>query len=138
MARKSSTQLNYSRIFITLLVIAGLGGGFIFLLSSKQDTVVAASSDFPIDDYMSRSSSLRDNVYTISGKVENREVHSKGEIITLVIEVGKGKTERLPVVIPRQKISSNIEREQSYTFRVKVSSMGQARGLLVAEAVNNA
>lgn len=136
MARKSSTQLNYSRIFLTILVIAALGGGFIYLTGHKPEKI-EAGSDFPIDDYMTRSSSLRDNVYTLSGKVENRDVHSKGEIITLLVNAGKGKSERLPVIVPHQKASINIEREQSYNFTVKVGSMGQSKGLLIAESIAN-
>lgn len=136
MARRSSTQLNYSRIFLTILVIAALGGGFIYLTGSKQEKV-ETGSDFPIDDYMARSSSLRDNVYILSGKVENRDVHSQGEIITLSVNAGKGKTERLPVIVPHQKASINIEREQSYNFTVRVGSMGKSKGLLITESISN-
>ncbi|MEG0723894.1 MAG: hypothetical protein RR419_06720, partial [Akkermansia sp.] len=59
------------------------------------------------------------------------------ELISVIIKSGKeGKEERLPVVVPSTAKTVNIEREQDYTFRIKVSTLHDNKGILVAESVS--
>ncbi len=134
MARKSSSQAGLPRIGITLLLIIVLGGAVIFLLAKRPQSEGKANN-FPIEEYMTRGSSLRDNQYSLFGKVENREITGKGELITLVVKNAKGEESRLPVIVPSTTKGINLEREQSYTFDVIVGSVGDAKGLLIAEKI---
>lgn len=135
MARKSSSQLSLAKIGITLLVIAVVGGIFIMLTSSGEKRAVSGQNNFPIEEYMLFGSSLRDNEYVLYGKVENRLTDAGGDLITLVIKRDGHGEDRLPVIVPRDARTVNVEREQSYRFVVKVENKGDSKGLIVAKEI---
>lgn len=81
-------------------------------------------------------SSLRDNEYTLYGKLENRETMPNGELVTLVVQKEAGGEERLPIIVPQEAKSINLERDQSYYFDVKVQNQKDAKGLLVAKKIS--
>lgn len=135
MARKSSSQLSLAKIGVTLLVIAVVGGIFIMLTSSGEKRTVSGQNNFPIEEYMLFGSSLRDNEYVLYGKVENRLTDAGGDLITLVIKRDGYGEERLPVIVPRDARTVNVEREQNYRFVVKVENKGDSKGLIVAKEI---
>ncbi|MEG0837458.1 MAG: hypothetical protein RSB48_07290 [Akkermansia sp.] len=116
---------------IALIVIV------VFLIGGRSNQSREKIITLPIEDYMTRASQLRDNTYTIDGKVEERFPRGDAELISVIIKSGKeGKEERLPVVVPSTAKTANIEREQDYTFRIKVSTLHDNKGILVAESVS--
>ncbi|MEG0427972.1 MAG: hypothetical protein RR553_08760 [Akkermansia sp.] len=138
MARRASKS---SSTPMTIAFVAGiivLIGIIVFVIGgrnnqSSREKVIT----LPIEDYMTRASQLRDNTYTIDGKVEERFPRGNAELISVIIKSGKeGKEERLPVVVPSTAKTVNIEREQDYTFRIKVSTLHDNKGILVAESVS--
>jgi hypothetical protein len=85
-------------------------------------------SDLPelqVDQFLDNANSLRGSEYRVSGKVSEklRWTPDRGQVISL--EVGEdGRTELLPIQIPGEFSNLNIEREQRYSFKVKVRDGG--------------
>lgn len=136
MARRASKKTNPAAIIgisaallIVMIAIIMLAGG-----SNKSQSGTIA--DFPIDDYLSRGSILRDNTYRLSGRVDERMPRGSGELIVLLVKKSSGIEELLPVIVYQDNKSINIERGQEYNFNVKVISKGSTKGLLVAESVS--
>lgn len=142
MARRSSSGIDKKTIIIIAVLFVGIVGFFVWK-NSDGGTVAFTSSravknTLPIQEYMLRGSALRDNNYTLSGKVENRDIMGDGEIITLAIEEIPGQVDRIPVVVPKESKSINIEREQQYNFEVRIENRGENKGLIIATKISNA
>lgn len=131
--RKASRKKSSSLLFIILggLVLLGI----FIILALPSENAKQASSEFPIEEYMKRGSTLRDNQYTITGRVENQDSCDYGELITIVVNTGKNQQARLPIIVNRESKSMNIEREQSYAFTIIVENKGNAKGLLMATKI---
>lgn len=124
-----------------LAIVAGLVVALVLVIvifgrGASRDS--GPVSDFPIEDYMARGSQLRDNTYRLSGRVEERITRGNGDLVTLVVKKQSGPEERLPVIVPQEAKTINIEREQEYHFKVKVVNRGNEKGLLIAQSVSEA
>lgn len=144
MARSKSSSGMDSKTLIIVALVCVIVAFFVFKdkdgsssPSTKKSTTTEANT-LPISDYMMRGSALRDNEYKLTGKVENRDIMGDGEIITLIVEEVPGKIDRIPVVMPKEAKSINIEREQSYKFDVRIENRGENKGLIIATKVTNA
>ncbi|MEG1508581.1 MAG: hypothetical protein RR889_04955 [Akkermansia sp.] len=137
MARRASKSSNSPMTIAFVAGIIVLIVIVVFLIGGRSNQSREKIITLPIEDYMTRASQLRDNTYTIDGKVEERFPRGDAELISVIIKSGKeGKEERLPVVVPSTAKTANIEREQDYTFRIKVSTLHDNKGILVAESVS--
>ncbi|MEG1071654.1 MAG: hypothetical protein RSE01_07545 [Akkermansia sp.] len=137
MARRASKSSNSPMTIAFVAGIIALIVIVVFLIGGRSNQSREKIITLPIEDYMTRASQLRDNTYTIDGKVEERFPRGDAELISVIIKSGKeGKEERLPVVVPSTAKTANIEREQDYTFRIKVSTLHDNKGILVAESVS--
>ena len=124
MARRASSTLHPGIIIgaIAAIVVAIIAGKS--LLGKKS----AAFTDVPklnVQELLENGNSLRGNEYRVSGKVSEklRWTPDRGQVISL--EVGEeGRTELLPIQIPAEFSSLNIEREQRYSFKVKFRDGG--------------
>lgn len=124
------------KIGLVIVLIALIGGFFIYNMIPRQSSRAGVKNTLPIDEYGRLGSSLRDNEYTLYGTVENRDTSYGGELITLLVETENGNKERLPVIVPANATKMvNIEREQSYYFDVRIESKGENKGLIVAQKV---
>ncbi len=135
MARRASKKKSSPATLIA--IAAGILAIIVAATLMSGGTIKEVSSDreLPIDDYLTRGSLLRDNKYTVQGKVEERFPGDAGEMISLLVK--KGDTEkRLPIVVPQDKKSINIEREQEYRFTVRVSNIDDNKGILVVESMS--
>ena len=138
MARRSVKKRKSSSLGLLGIIGGGivLLLGVIFLFPKGSEEKVA--SQFPLEEYLKRGSTLRDNEYVLLGRVENQDSTEAGELITLVIPQKEGKENkeaRLPILVEREVKNRNIEREQKYRFYVRVENRPQAKGLLVATKV---
>jgi len=77
-------------------------------------------------DYMGNSNSLRGNVYKIEGTVLQSLGWSPTDGRLFSVEVG---SEVLPVRVPRDFNSVNIERGQRFNFKVEVGDSGVLKAL---------
>lgn len=105
---------------VLVLVVAGA-----FFLRPGGKSSFAALPELQVSQFLDNANSLRGNEYRVSGKVSEklRWTPDNGQVISL--EVGEaGRTELLPIEIPAQYSSLNIEREQRYSFKVKFREGG--------------
>jgi hypothetical protein len=101
------------------LVVAALAGGY-FLFGRTSDPY-RTLTPLPIPDYLQNSNSLRGNVYKLDATV--------GQSLAWSPTVGRlfsveANGEVLPVLVPPQFNSVNIERGQRFYFKVEVGDHG--------------
>jgi hypothetical protein len=112
-----------------VLVIAAVAGGY-FLFGKANDPYRTLSS-LPVPDYLQNSNSLRGNVYKIEGTVLQSLQWSPTAGRLFSVEVG---SEVLPVLVPRDFNSVNIERGQRFNFKVEVGDGGVLKALDVKKS----
>ena len=125
MARRASSSAHPVWILLAaFLVIAAVAGGY-FLFGKASDPY-RTLSPLPVVDYMGNSNSLRGNVYKIEGTVLQSLGWSPTDGRLFSVEVG---SEVLPVRVPRDFNSVNIERGQRFNFKVEVGDSGVLKAL---------
>jgi hypothetical protein len=102
-------------------VLLAIGIAAYFLGSSK--TPYRTAPDFPVEDYLSTSTTLRGNSYRLSGAVLNSIAWSPDEG-RLVSVKPNGSESPIPVVIPPSLGETNIEKGQRFHILVEVRDGG--------------
>lgn len=127
MARRASSSAHPVWMLIAgVLVIAALAGGF-FLFGKASDPY-RTLSPLPVQDYLQNSNSLRGNVYKIDATVTQALQWSATSGRLFSVDVNG---EVLPILVPPQFNSVNIERGQRFYFKIEVGD----RGILKAQDV---
>lgn len=140
MARRASSGISVGHIlgiaaaiigffvmaFLLFRIVADVGGGS----SKRQSSAVALS----VSEYLENANSLRGNVYSLKGKIEERLkwTPDRGRLISVDVD-GGATSSPVPVLIPQEFGHVNIDRGASMGFVVKVGR----DGLLVAESVDD-
>jgi hypothetical protein len=109
-------------LMVVVLVLAALAGGY-FLFGRASDPY-RTLTPLPIQDYLQNSNSLRGNVYKLDATI--------GQSLQWSPTVGRlfsveTNGEVLPVLVPPQFNSVNIERGQKFFFKVEVGDHGILR-----------
>ena len=127
MARRASSSAHPVWMLIAAgLLIAALAGGY-FLFGKANDPYRTLST-LPVQDYLQNSNSLRGNVYKIEATVSQALHWSATAGRLFSVEVNG---EVLPVLVPPQFNSVNIERGQRFYFKIEVGD----RGILTAQDI---
>ena len=105
-----------------VLVIAALAGGF-FLFGRTSDPY-RTLSPLPVQDYLQNSNSLRGNVYKLDATISQSLQWSPSVGRLFSVEVNG---DVLPVLVPPQFNSVNIERGQRFFFKIEVGDHGILR-----------
>lgn len=120
MARRASSSAHPAwMILAALLVLAALGGGFI--LFGKASDPYRTLTPLPVPDYLQNSNSLRGNVYKLEATIS--ESLQWSPTVGRLFSVDSGG-EMLPILVPPQFNSVNIERGQRFFFKVEVGDHG--------------
>jgi len=123
MARRASSSAHPIWIAIGVgLLLAALGGGY-FLFGKASDPYRTMTA-LPVADYLQNSNSLRGNVYKLDGTVSKSLEFSPVNGRLFSVEVG---ADLLPILVPPQFNSVNIERGQRFFFKVEVGDKGILR-----------
>lgn len=101
------------------LALVAIGG--YFLGSSGKPYRTAA--EFPVDQYLEESSSLRGNSYRLSGSVINSISWSPGAGRLISLQV-QGSASPVPLVIPARLGEVNVQKGQRFDFLVEVRDNG--------------
>jgi hypothetical protein len=104
------------------LVIAALGGGY-FLFGRAGDPY-RGLTPLPVADYLQNSNSLRGNVYKLDATIAQLLQWSSNTGRLFSVEVNG---DVLPVLVPSQFNSVNIEKGQHFFFKIEVSDHGVLR-----------
>src|SRR5277367_5448867 len=130
MARRASSSVHPVWMLIAAgLLIAALAAGY-FLFGKMSDPYRTMTS-LPVQDYLQNSNSLRGNVYKVEATVT--QVLEVSRTVGRLFSVDAGG-EELPILVPTQFNSINIERGQRFFFKVEVSD----KGILKAQDVKKA
>ncbi len=122
MARRAS-QNSSSPILIIGCISLILIIAIAITLMGKQKEPFENLASFPMQQAMKNANSLRGNSYKVRGKVEERWVKNTYEGLHLSIEE-QGQTYPLFIKLAMGGDRPNIEREQTYTFSVRVEEGG--------------
>jgi len=123
MARRASSSAHpVWMLMVVVLVLAALAGGY-FLFGRASDPY-RTLTPLPIPDYLQNSNSLRGNVYKLDAIVSQSLQWSPtvGRLFSV-----EANGEMLPVLVPPQFNSVNIERGQRFFFKVEVGDHGILR-----------
>ena len=132
MARRASFAIHPGWIFLVLLLVAGAIGAGAFLVNRVNDPYrTIATLDVPA--YLENANSLRGNSYKLSGTVWNYLASTTQAWRLFSIQV-ENATEVLPLFIPSEFNSVNIQKGQHFNFSVEVD----ARGILTVKALQKA
>lgn len=101
------------------LLLGALGGGY-FLFGKASDPYRTMTA-LPVTDYLENSNSLRGNVYKLDAKISKSLEFSPVNGRLFSVEVG---ADLLPVLVPPQFNSVNIERGQRFFFKIEVGDKG--------------
>jgi hypothetical protein len=122
MARRASSVPNIAWLLAglaMLLVLIGAGGYFF----GSSNTPYRATPEFPVDEYLSTSTSLRGNTYRLSGAVLNSIAWSPSEGRLISVKPNNSDSP-IPVVIPAGISEANIQKGQRFHFLVEVREGG--------------
>lgn len=104
---------------VVILLLIGLGGYFF----GSSGTPYRATPEFPVDEYLATSTSLRGNTYRLSGAVLNSIAWSPAEGRLISVQPNNSDSP-LPLVIPAGLGETNIQKGQRFHFLVEVRDSG--------------
>lgn len=122
MARRARTSPGTGWLFAVLaavLLVIGAGGYYFGSSGVPYRTV----PEFPVEEYLSTSTSLRGNTYRLSGAVLNSIAWSPEEGRLISVQP-KNSDSPIPVVIPASLGETNIQKGQRFHFLVEVRESG--------------
>jgi hypothetical protein len=124
MARRASSSTNP-------VLLAGIGVAIIalvivgkFLMTKKSESF---SDAFPLDvkAFLEDGNAFRGDEFFIEGKIDEklRWTPSDGQIVSIRVKTPGGE-EIIPIQIPNKFSDLNIDREQSYAFKIDIKEGG--------------
>ncbi|MES2982950.1 MAG: hypothetical protein V4727_11600 [Verrucomicrobiota bacterium] len=124
MARRASSSTNpILLVGIGVAVIALVFAGR-FLLNKKSESFEDA---FPLDvkAFLDDGNAFRGDEFFIEGKIDEklRWTPSDGQVVSIRVKVPGGE-EIIPIQIPDKFSKLNIDREQSYAFKIDIKDGG--------------
>ena len=104
-----------------VLVLLLIGGGGYFIGTSGAP--YRATPEFPVEEYLATSTSLRGNTYRLSGAVLNSIAWSpeEGRLISVL---PTNSDSPIPVVVPVGLGDANIQKGQRFHFLIEVRDSG--------------
>ena len=112
------------------LVVAAIAGGY-FLFGRVSDPYRTVSA-LPVRDYLENANSLRGNVYKLDATVVKQLEWSSTSGRLFSVDAPGGEV--LPILVPANFGSLNIERGQRFLFKIEVGD----KGILKAQEVKKA
>ncbi len=124
MARRASSSTNP-------ILLVGIGVAIIalvfvgkFLLTKKSESF---SDAFPLDvkAFLEDGNAFRGDEFFIEGKIDEklRWTPSDGQVVSIRVKTPGGE-EIIPIQIPSKFSDLNIDREQSYAFKIDIKEGG--------------
>ena len=124
MPRRASFAISPFWIIAVILLVLGAIVGGAFLVGKVNDPYrTLAPLDVPA--YLENSNSLRGNQYKISGSIWNYLASNPatGRLFSVEVQTEGGR-EIVPLLIPAEFNSVNIQKGQNFHFSVEVNAQG--------------
>jgi hypothetical protein len=104
---------------VIILLLIGVGGYFF----GSSGTPYRATPEFPVDEYLATSTSLRGNTYRLTGAGLNSIAWSPAEGRLISVQPNNSDSP-IPLVIPAGLGETNIQKGQRFHFLVEVRDSG--------------
>src|SRR4051812_39627749 len=125
MARRASSSVNPLWVAgVVALVVAAMAGGWFLYKNVSDPYRTLTALDVPA--YLENANSLRGNVYKLQATVDNQLAWAPAVGRLFSIEAN-GRTDMLPIMIPAEFNSMNIQKGQRYFFKLEVGDKGVLR-----------
>lgn len=131
MARRASSSVHPAWLMGGLLALLGAIGGGYFLFGRVSDPYRTVSA-LPVKEYLENANSLRGNVYKVDGTVMKQIEWSPTGGRLFAVDAPGGEV--VPILVPPQFGSVNIERGQRFLFKIEVGDKGILRAQDVKKA----
>ena len=122
MSRRARSTPRFGSLLAGLaaaLILVAIGGYFL----GSSGKPYRAAPEFPVDQYLEESSSLRGNTYRLSGSVINSIAWSPGAGRLISVQV-PNSTFPVPLVLPASLGDTNVQKGQRFDFLVEVRENG--------------
>lgn len=122
MARRARSTPNAALLvggLVALLLLIAAGGYFLGATGEPYRTV----PEFPVEEYLANSSSLRGNSYRLTGAILNSIAWSPQSGRLISVEPS-GSDSPIPLVVPTELGETNIQKGQRFHFLVEVRENG--------------
>ncbi len=104
---------------VVILLLIAAGGYFL----GAGGTPYRTAPEFPVEEYLTTSSSLRGNAYRLNGTVLNSIAWSPQSGRLISVEPA-GSDSPVPIVVPAELGETNIQKGQRSHFLVEVRENG--------------
>ncbi len=133
MARRASSRLHPG-------LIIGAAAAIIIAIVAGKSLIAGKSAGFAdgqplrVEEFLENGNSLRDSEYMVEGEVDEKFFRSanRGQIISLRVSPSGGDDEFIPIEITPEFTGMNIERQQRYSFKIRIRD----GGIPVATGIN--
>lgn len=124
MPRRASSGINPTLLIGVLVVLAAAFFGGKALMGKKKQNF-GDTTPLAVEDFLQNGNSMRGNEYLIEGTVDEklRWTPDRGQVVSVKVKAD-GNTELIGLEIPPNLSAVNIEREQRYTFKVRMRQGG--------------
>jgi hypothetical protein len=131
MPRRASSGISPGLLIGVAVVIAALFFGGKLLISGKSEKSLSGS-ELNMETVEENANSLRGNEYVVEGKIDDQVLWTadKGQVVSVKVDSPAGPR-FLGIEIPPGLSDVNIEREQTYAFKVSF----RQGGIAVAEEI---
>lgn len=124
MARRASSSFHPGALIgvAAALAIAVMAGKS---LLGKKSSAFAEASPLSIEHLLENGNSLRDSEYVVEGEVDEKFFRpaNPGQVVSLRVSTAVGD-EFVPIEIRPELSPINIERQQRYSFKVRIRDGG--------------
>lgn len=117
-------------LLVVILVIAAIGGGY--LLVHRVRDPYRTIPPLTVAEYLENANSLRGNTYKLTGTIHQALTWSptRGRLFSVEVNSPTGP-EIVPVLVPTEFNSVNIQKGQRFQFKLEVDELG----ILLARAL---
>src|SRR5690606_6529093 len=124
MARRASSNIHPGIIIgaAAAIVIAIFAGKS---LLGKKSASFADAPPLGVEEFLENGNSLRDSEYVVEGQIDEKffRTANRSQVVSLRVSTS-GDDKFVPIEITPEFTSMNIERQQRYSFKVRIRDGG--------------